>query len=241
LQERDIFKGETTLTTQTNTTASSTLIYLLAEEFAEPATGILHGAPIIAPRSGSKVNAKQLVTWTYQAAFMDLVETGAIRLNSMEARKLFGKENAVQVELLRPEELPVSYLGQRILEAVRKAKKPEARRVREVVIACVGGRSSQTYEWLAAIKPVIADAREAGFVTLPEKQAGFLKAMFKPSEAATQASLNAEFSGALQGEAARLKLRLQAFDQKLGPLAALLAKEIESGVKACHEIEDRGD
>lgn len=223
------------MATQTNTTASSTLVYLLAEEFAEPAKGILQGAPIIAPRSGSKVNAKQLVIQAYHAAFMDLVEAGTIRLAPVEARKLFGKENIVQVELLRPDDLPPTYLGKKILAAAGQAKKPEGRRVREVVIACVGGRDSQTYEWLAAITPVIADAREAGFVQLPEKKAGFLKAMFKPSEAVTQASLNPDLAPVLDEEVQRLKTRLQAFDQKLGPLAALLLKEIENGVKACHE------
>jgi hypothetical protein len=223
------------MTVLTNTAASSTLVYLLAEEFAEPANGILQGAPIIAPRSGGKVNAKQLVIQAYRAALMDLAEGGAIRLAPLEARKLFGKENTVQVELLRPDDQPETYLGKKLVAAARMAKKPEGRRVREVVIACVGGRDSQTYEWLAAIKPVIADAREAGFVQLPQQKPGFLKAMFKPSEAVTQASLNPDLAPVLHEQVHRLKSRLQAFDQKLGPLAGLLLKEIENGVKACHE------
>jgi hypothetical protein len=223
------------MATLTNTMAASTLVYLLAEDFAEPAKGILQGAPVIAPRSGGKVNAKQLVIQTYHAAFMDLVEAGMIRLAPMEARKLFGKENCVQVELLRLDDQPETHLGKKLVAAARQAKKPEGRRVREVVITSVGGRDSQTHEWLAAITPVIADASEAGFVRLPEQKAGFLKTMFKPSEAVTQASLDPDLALGLEGEAQRLKTRLQAFDQKLGPLAALLLSEIENGVKACHE------
>lgn len=213
------------------------LVYLYAEEFAEPAKGMLTQAAI-APRNGSKVNLQQLVNAIYTATFMELVEQGIIRLETMEVRKmLVGKERALVAEInqVAANMIP-SALGIMLLEGIPAAK-AEERRVREVVIRVVGGRRSSVYPWFMALKPIVAEAEEAGYITVPEKKAGVLKTMFKPTDAMTKASAVAEQVDPLQGEVARLKAQLASFDQSLGNMAVLLHKEIENGVKACYDSE----
>ena len=218
------------------TLSASTLVYLYAEEFAEPAKGVLVQAAI-APRNDSKVNLQQLVIATYTAAFMELVEQDIIRLETMEVRKmLVGKETALVAVIDQvTDNIVPSALGIMLLQGIQAVRKAEERRVREVVIRVVGGRRSSLYPWFMALKPIVAEAAEAGYVTLPEKKAGVLKAMFKPTEAITKARVVAEQVNPLQGEVARLKAQLASFDQSLGNMAILLRKEIENGVKACYD------
>ncbi len=211
---------------------SPALLYLFADEFLPPANGVFK-EPAYAPRNGAKIDLKQLVLTTYTAAFMDLVESGAIQLLPTEFKKFLGKETALVAQPAGDAQPPADTLAAKLLAIIRTAAKPEQRRVREVAISLVGGRASQNYPYLIAIAPVIREASQAGFVVLPEKKPGVLKAMFKPYESVTGVTPVAERIEAVRGDTQAALARLQAFESRLGPQAAMLRKELENGISAC--------
>jgi hypothetical protein len=213
---------------------SPALLYLFAEEVVPAASGLFKEFAL-APRTGAKVDLKQLVMKTYLAGFMDLVESGILELAPLEIKKFLGKETVLSPHIVGAGEPAPFSLGAKLLPVIRAETKPERRRVREVVINVVGGRSSTSYPWLMALVPVIREASEAGLVTMPEKKPGFLKAMFKPYESVTTATAIPERVDGLQGDMRAALARLQAFEARLGSLADMLRKEIESGVKECME------
>jgi len=213
---------------------SPALLYLFSDEILPPANGIFKEFAL-APRTGAKVDLKQLVVKTYLAALMDLVESGTLQLSALEVKKFLGKETVVVAQVTGQTEPAPNSLGAKLLPLVRAAVKPEHHRVRDIVIGVVGGRSSTSYPWLMALVPVIQEAANAGYVTLPEKKAGFFKAMFKPYETVTAATAVPGRIDSMQGDMRAALARLEAFQAKLGSLAPLLVKEIENGVKECME------
>jgi hypothetical protein len=213
---------------------ATTAVYLFAEQFAEPAKGIMvQGA--VAPRSGSKVNVKTLVLNLYMAALMELVESGAARIETVEVRKLLGKETVPALALTGSTPGSLSAIAAKMVLSIQAGSKPEHRRVREVIIRMVGGRGSTHYPWLLSLAPVIGQAEVEGYIQLPEKKPGLLKAMFNPTESMTGAKADAARTAAHEAEVEGVRRRLAAFEQSLGALAASLRKEINSGVEECTE------
>ncbi len=213
---------------------SPALLYLFADELVPPASGLFKEFAL-APRTGTKVDLKQLVVKTYTAAFMELSEAGIIELAPVEIKKFLGKETAVIPQIVGTAEPAPTSLGAQLMVMLRAATKPQNGRVREIVMHVVGGPSSTSYPWLMALVPVIREASEAGLVTMPEKKPGFFKAMFKPYESVTTATAVPERVDGLQGDMRAAVARLEAFEARLGSLAPMLRKEIENGVKACME------
>lgn len=211
---------------------SPALLYLFADAFIPPANSAFK-EPALAPRTGAKVELKQLVLTTYAAAFMDLVERGAIQLAATEFKKFLGKETALVAQPTGDAQMPADTLAARLLAIIGAAAKPEQRRVREVAISLVGGRESSNYPYLVALAPVIHEAAAAGFVILPEKKPGVLKAMFKPYESVTGVTPVTERIDAVRGDAQAALSRLQAFEARLSAQAAMLRKELETGISAC--------
>lgn len=224
----------------THTQVSPTVLaYLFAESFAAPVKGLTalaRGA--VAPRSGVKVNLQTLATTLYISAVMELVETGAVSLETIEIKKLFGKENVLALALNGASSSPLSALAEKLAQSIRVAKKAEERRVRNVVIRVVGGRQSTNYPWLMALMPVIGDAEAAGYVKRPEKKPGLMKAMFNPLEANSGVQAESSLVDTLESSVEALKQRLNRFEQSLGPNAGLLRKEIENGVNDCKDNSD---
>lgn len=226
------------MTTQTQVNPTL-LAYLFAENFAAPVKGLsaLVGG-IVAPRSSEKVNLQTLTTTLYVSAIMELVESGAAALEMVEVKKLFGKENVLALALHGQHAVSLSALAVKIAQATQAAKKPEERRVRNVVIRVVGGRQSTIHPWLMAVKPVIAEAEGAGYVIRPEKNPGPMKAMFNPLEAASGVQADPALVNALEGSITALKERINRFEQSLGASAGLLRKEIVNGVNDCKDNSD---
>lgn len=214
--------------------SSPALLYLFADEIIPPAGGIFKEFAL-APRTSAKVDLKQLVLKTYLAAFMDLVEAGTIELSAVELKKFLGKETALVPQVLGTGEPATQGLAAKLLPLIRAAAKPEHRRVREVVMTVVGGRSSTSYPWLMALVPVIREAADAGYVSFPEKKPGILQALFKPYESVTTATALPGVGENLQGDMRAALARLDAFEARLGALAPLLRKEIENGIGAATE------
>lgn len=226
------------MTTQTQV-SPTVLAYLFAESFAAPVKGLtaLAGG-VVAPRSGEKVNLETLATTLYLSAVMELVESGAAALEMVEVKKLFGKENVLALALHSAPSADLSALALKLAQSIQAAKKPEERRVRNVVIRVVGGRQSTNYPWLVAVKPVIAEAEEAGYVIRPEKKPGLMKAMFNPLEAASGVQAEPVLVNALEGSVVALKERINRFEQSLGASAGLLRKEIVNGINDCKDSSD---
>lgn len=226
------------MTTQTQP-APNVLVYLFADVFAGPVKGLnaLAGG-MVAPRSGSKVNLQQLVTNLYVAAVLELAQANTASLETVEVKKLFGKENVLALKLGQTPPAGLSFLAAQMAEKVQAAQKPADRRMREVVIRMVGGRGSTQYPWLKAIAPVIAAVEGDGYVRRPEKKPGLMKAMFNPLEANTQVEAVLELVNPLEPAVEAFKQQLARFEQSLGPLAATLRKEIENGVNECKDHSD---
>lgn len=212
------------------------LVYLFAETFAEPAKGMLTMA-MIAPQSGEKYNLKQVVTQAYLAALMELYEGGAIRFVPFEVRKLFGKETTLRAEVVNPSAARSPFQAS-LVQIISASKKETDSRIQEVVIRRVGGRASTKMPWFIAITPLVAEAHQGGWVTIPEKSAGVLKTMFNPTEAITRAAAVVERVTPLKGEAQAVKSRLAAFEAKMGAQFSMLRKEIERGVDECMDHSD---
>lgn len=226
------------MTTQTQV-SPTLLAYLFAESFTAPVKGLtaLAGG-VVAPRSGEKVNLQTLTTTLYVSAVMELVETGTAALETMEVKKLFGKETVLALALHRAPAGPLSALSGKLVQAIQAAKKPEERRVRNVVIRVVGGRQSSNYPWLMAVKPVISEAEAAGYVTRPEKKPGLMKALLNPLEAGSNFGAVPTLVDPLESSVGALKERFSRFEQSLGANAAMLRKEIENGVNDCKDNSD---
>lgn len=226
------------MTTQTQVNPTL-LTYLFAERFADPVKGLsaLVGG-IVAPRSSEKVNLQALTTTLYVSAIMELVESGAAALEMVEVKKLFGKENVLALALHGQPAGALSDLAVKIAQAAQAAKKPEERRVRNVVIRVVGGRQSTIHPWLMAVKPVITEAEGAGYVHRPAKEPNLMKAMFNPLEAASGVAAEPNLVNPLEGSVAALKERINRFELSLGASAGQLRKEIVNGVNDCKDNSD---
>jgi len=220
------------MTDATHTLTSPALLYLFAEHNAPAASGIFKEFAL-APRSGEKVDLKHLVLKTYLAAWMDLSEAGILTLDVIELKKFLGKETAVVPNIASKGAAAPNSLASKLLLLIGAASKPEQRRVRELVISVIGGRSSTNYPWLMALVPVIFEASAAGLVTMPEKKPGLLKALFKPYESVTTAKAVPQLVDVLESDMRAAVARLDAFEVRLGATAQLLRKEIENGIKAC--------
>ncbi len=213
------------------------LVYLFTEMFAQPAKGMLTQA-MIAPQSGEKYNLKQVVVQAYLAALMELSNQDAIHLLPIEVRKLLGKETTVRAEIGNVNGAVRSPFQNILLQSISAAQKLAEGRVQEVVIRVVGGRASSKMPWFVAVAPLVAQARQGGWVTTPEKNAGLLKTMFNPTEAITRAAAVPERIATVKAEAEALKSQLAAFEASLGAQAAMLRKEIERGVDECMDHSD---
>lgn len=217
--------------------SASTIVYLFAEQFAEPARGLTaQGA--IAPRTGAKVNVKPLALAVYQAAVMELVESGAARLETIEVKRLLGKDRFLALASTGEPRAPLSALAMQLLRVLRAAQKDSQRRVRELVIQVMGGRGSTYHPWLVALAWPMGEAEAGGMIQRPEKKPGVLKAMFKPTETLTGASAVPECVEPLAGLSERVRARLAAFEQSLGPDGGVLRKEIEKGIDECAQRSD---
>lgn len=217
--------------------SASTLVYLFADQFSEPARGLtIQGA--IAPRTGAKLNAKPLVASLYLSAFMELTETGVARLERVEVKKLLGKETVLALALLYEPAERISGLAWQVVRSIQAAKTPEQRRVLDVVTRVIGGRDSTYYPWLVALSWSMGEAEAEGLIQRPEKKPNVLKAMFNPTESLTRATAIAECVNPLEAYLASTKSRLLAFEQSLGTDAASLRKEIEKGIDACAKRSD---
>ena len=127
---------------------TSLMIYLYADEFIAPAHG-LFGRAALAPRSGEKVDLKELVIRVYAAAFMDMVDSGVIRLEPLEVKKFLGRETALIAALRPGAAAPQDFLTGQMVDRLLDKRKPEESRVREVIISMVG-RARQYQNPLAA-------------------------------------------------------------------------------------------
>lgn len=211
---------------------ASILVYLFADQFSEPAKGLtIQGA--IAPRTGTKLNAKPLVLNLYLAAIMELMEAGIVRLEAVELKKFLGKETALTLTFLREPGERISGLAWQIVQSLQAAKTPEQRRVREVVIRVIGGRSSTYYPWLVALSWSIGEAEAKGFIQRPQEKPNVLKAMFNPTESLTRATAIGDCVTQVESDLALVKSRLAAYELSLGTNAPLLRKEIEKGIDEC--------
>lgn len=219
--------------------SSSGLIFLFADHFAEPPKGMVKSTATD-PRTGEKVAIRDLIVTAYVAAFAELAERGVLKLEPIEVRKaLFMKDTAVAATLLtEPQGAELSLLEQRVVESVQSAKKPEQRRVRDVVGKSVGG--STNFPWRVALAIVREGALGSGLVTMTEAGEKGVKGLWKSLDPRAEPALQlSEQVGLLETQAVALKDRIAAFERQLGELAPRLRKEIADGLDAC-KTEDSG-
>lgn len=213
---------------------ASILVYLFADQFSEPAKGLTVQG-VIAPRTGAKINAKRLVINLYLSALLELVEAGIVRLETIEVQKLLGKERVPALVLVKDPAGALSGLAWQIARSLQAAKTAQQRRVREVVIRVIGGRSSTYYPWLVALSWSMGEAEARGYIQRPKKKPNLLKGVLDPTESLTRATAITECVDALEADLTLIKARLDVFEQSLGADAPLLRKEIEKGIDQCTE------
>lgn len=221
------------------TIPSSALVYLFADHFAEPPKGMVKSTATD-PRTGEKVAIRDLIVAAYLATFADLVERGVLTLAPIEVRKaLFMKDTAVAATLAKaPQGSELSLLEQRVVESVQLAKKPEQRRIKEVVSQSVGG--STAFPWRVALAIVRQGALDSELVTIAEQGEKGVKGLWKSLDPRKEPAMQlSEQVGGLEGQAVALREKVAAFEKQLGDLAPRLRKEIADGLDAC-KTEDSG-